>query len=51
MFKEKVIYDQEYIDGLRERNAKRLEDAKKKLGNKWLVHPENKLTKLKEQKK
>lgn len=32
--------DQE-LKELRERNAIRLEEAKKKLGEKWLLHPAN----------
>lgn len=38
--------DQEIIE-LRQRNAQRLEEAKKKLGSRWLLHPDNKATKEK----
>ena len=31
---------------LRERNALRLQEAKDKLGTKWLLHPDNKVKKL-----
>ena len=44
--KEPVIYDQSYIDSLRERNAIRLKEARERLGNKWLMHPDNKIGKL-----
>lgn len=37
----KPIYDIEYVNGLRERNAIRLKEAKDQLGTKWLLHPAN----------
>ena len=36
------IYNQEQRE-LQERNAKRLEEVKARLGQKWLLHPENKV--------
>lgn len=42
-----MFYDKEYTDGLRARNEIRLKEAKEKLGTKWLLHPENKVVKIK----
>jgi hypothetical protein len=36
--------DQE-LEELQARNAKRLEEAKAKMGEKWLLHPANQITK------
>lgn len=38
--------DQE-IDDLRKRNAIRLQEVKDRMGAKWLLHPENQMTKEK----
>lgn len=38
---EKIVYNTQYLDGLRERNEIRLQEAKNILGNKWLLHPDN----------
>lgn len=41
-----VMTDQELVD-LRERNELRLVKAKEQLGNKYLLHPSNQITKRK----
>lgn len=41
--------DQE-LQELQQRNAQRLEEVKLKMGEKWLLHPANKVTKEKWQK-
>ncbi len=45
----RVMTDQE-LEELQQRNAKRLEEVKLKMGDKWLLHPANKVTKEKWQK-
>lgn len=44
----KVITDDE-IKALAERNAQRVKDAIKALGDKYLLHPQNRITKQKTQ--
>jgi hypothetical protein len=39
---DKMRYSQEHID-LMERNQVRMEEAKKKMGTSWLLHPQNKV--------
>lgn len=34
---------EQQLKELRERNEKRLQEAKEKLGAKWLLHPDNKV--------
>jgi hypothetical protein len=43
----RVIYDKAYSDGLALRNEEKLKVAKEKLGVKWLLHPDNKIVKVK----
>ena len=45
----RVMTDQE-LEELQARNAQRLEEVKLKMGDKWLLHPANKVTKEKWQK-
>ena len=45
----RVMTDQE-LEELQQRNAQRLEEVKAKMGDKWLLHPANKVTKEKWQK-
>jgi hypothetical protein len=43
----RVVYDKEYSDGLSRRNEEKLRVAKENLGVKWLLHPDNKISKVK----
>jgi hypothetical protein len=45
-----VIYDDKYLEELRQRNEQRLKEAKEKLGAKWLLHPNNKKSRLRTKK-
>jgi hypothetical protein len=45
-----VIYDEKYLQELRARNEVRLKEAKEKLGVKWLLHPDNKKTRVRTKK-
>jgi hypothetical protein len=46
-FKELSMYATDEIIELRKRNEIRLTEAKQKLGDKWLMHPNNIIKKLK----
>lgn len=45
MSNHKVIYDDSYMESLKQKNAEKLERAKSQLGAKWLLHPSNKIEK------
>lgn len=41
------VMTDEDIEALRQRNAERLEEIKRKMSTKYLLHPENKITRAK----
>lgn len=45
-----IIMTEQELEELQQRNAKRLGEVKAKMGDKWLLHPANKVTKEKWQK-
>ncbi len=46
-----IVMNEMYMEELRNRNAIRLEQAKEKLGEKYLLHPANKVKKVKAKRK